>query len=194
LDLFNHLSDLYFPYNDLKYLFDKEFFTKVNEHHFMKKYMNNGLSNIKDLLKLDFHTFLVDHNLTKIDRASMAHSLEIRVPFLDHKFVEYIMSIDHHLIFKNKKKKYLLKKVAEPYLPSEILTRKKGGFNAPLDRLGFVNKNLNILKESQLAKDGILSQYYINKLITSSLPKMSQLWILIILELWYRKWNINIEN
>ncbi|MFX1445454.1 MAG: asparagine synthase (glutamine-hydrolyzing) [Promethearchaeota archaeon] len=191
LELFNHLSDLYFPLNDLENLFDKQFYKKMNKENFMKNYANNGLRNIKDLLKLDFHTFLVDHNLTKVDRASMAHSLELRVPFLDHNLVEYVMSIDHRLIFKNRKRKYLLKKVAKKYLPREILTRKKGGFNAPLDRLGFVNKNLSVLKNSQLVKDGILNKNYINYLLSSSFPKMSQLWILIILEKWYRKWKGN---
>ncbi|MFX0072858.1 MAG: asparagine synthase-related protein, partial [Candidatus Hermodarchaeota archaeon] len=114
--------------------------------------------------------------------------LEVRVPLLDHNLIEYIMSIDPQLIFKNKIYKYLLKKVAKKYLPKEILTRRKGGFNANLARLGFVNKYLYILKNSQLVEDGILRKNYIDYLIKSPRPHRGQLWILIILEKWYRKW------
>ncbi|MFX0072312.1 MAG: asparagine synthase (glutamine-hydrolyzing), partial [Candidatus Hermodarchaeota archaeon] len=70
LDLFNYLSDLYFPFKDLKKLFNKQFLLQISDENFMKNYVNNGLNNVKDLQKLDFHTYLVDHNLTKIDRAS----------------------------------------------------------------------------------------------------------------------------
>jgi asparagine synthase (glutamine-hydrolysing) len=188
LNLFNHLSDLYFSVNDLKELFNKSYFNKITNKNFMSNYSNDGLHTIKDLQKLDLHTFLVDHNLTKIDRASMAHSLEIRVPFLDYNLIEYVMSIDPNLIFKNKKRKYLLKKIANMYLPKEIIKRKKRGFNAPLDQLGFINKNIKTLKKSLLVEDGILNRNYIHELIQASKPNMSQIWLLIILEMWYKKW------
>lgn len=81
---------------------------------------------------LDMKTYLVDDILTKVDRASMAHSLEVRVPMLDHKYIEWISSLPSHLKLKGQTGKYILKKALEPYLPNDVLYRKKMGFSVPL--------------------------------------------------------------
>lgn len=81
---------------------------------------------------LDIKTYLVGDILTKVDRASMAHSLEVRVPFLDHKFVEWTAKIPTDLKIKNGCGKYILKKAMEPHLPHDVLYRKKMGFRVPL--------------------------------------------------------------
>ncbi|GAA0818092.1 amidotransferase 1, exosortase A system-associated [Colwellia asteriadis] len=81
---------------------------------------------------LDIKTYLVGDILTKVDRASMAHSLEVRVPFLDHKFVEWSAKIPTALKLKNGCGKYILKKAMEPHLPHDVLYRKKMGFRVPL--------------------------------------------------------------
>jgi len=81
---------------------------------------------------LDIKTYLVGDILTKVDRASMAHSLEVRVPFLDHKFVEWTATIPTELKIKNGCGKYILKKAMEPHLPHDVLYRKKMGFRVPL--------------------------------------------------------------
>ncbi len=81
---------------------------------------------------LDIKTYLVGDILTKVDRASMAHSLEVRVPFLDHKFVEWSATVPTALKLNNGCGKYVLKKAMEPHLPHEVLYRKKMGFRVPL--------------------------------------------------------------
>jgi len=81
---------------------------------------------------LDIKTYLVGDILTKVDRASMAHSLEVRVPFLDHKFVEWTAKVPTALRIKNGCGKYILKKAMEPHLPHDVLYRKKMGFRVPL--------------------------------------------------------------
>jgi asparagine synthase (glutamine-hydrolysing) len=81
---------------------------------------------------LDIKTYLVGDILTKVDRASMAHSLEVRVPFLDHKFVEWTAKVPTALKIKNGCGKYILKKAMEPHLPHDVLYRKKMGFRVPL--------------------------------------------------------------
>ena len=81
---------------------------------------------------LDIKTYLVGDILTKVDRASMAHSLEVRVPFLDHKFVEWTAKIPTKLKLKNGCGKYIFKKAMEPYLPNDVLYRSKMGFRVPL--------------------------------------------------------------
>jgi asparagine synthase (glutamine-hydrolysing) len=81
---------------------------------------------------LDMKTYLVGDILTKVDRASMAHGLEVRVPILDHKLVEWMAGLPPALKLRGKEGKYLFKKSLESRLPEEILYRPKMGFAVPL--------------------------------------------------------------
>ena len=81
---------------------------------------------------LDMKTYLVGDILTKVDRASMAHALEVREPLLDHPLMEWLASLPPALKLRGGEGKYLLKKSLEPYLPNEILYRTKMGFSVPL--------------------------------------------------------------
>jgi len=81
---------------------------------------------------LDMKTYLPGDILTKVDRASMAHSLEVRVPLLDHKFVEWISGLPPDQKLKGNEGKYLFKKSLKPYLSDDILYRRKMGFAVPL--------------------------------------------------------------
>ncbi len=81
---------------------------------------------------LDMKTYLVGDILTKVDRASMAHALEVRVPLLDHRLVEWISSLPPELKLHQGEGKYIFKRALEPYLPADILYRPKMGFAVPL--------------------------------------------------------------
>ena len=81
---------------------------------------------------LDMKTYLVGDILTKVDRASMAHSLEVREPLLDHPLMEWLSGLPPGLKLHGREGKYLFKKALEPYLPQEILYRPKMGFSVPL--------------------------------------------------------------
>lgn len=81
---------------------------------------------------LDFKTYLPGDILTKVDRASMAHALEVRVPLLDHKFVEWVAGLPPSYKLQGAEGKYIFKKALEPILPHDILYRKKKGFSIPL--------------------------------------------------------------
>ncbi|MEQ8662342.1 MAG: amidotransferase 1, exosortase A system-associated [Gammaproteobacteria bacterium] len=81
---------------------------------------------------LDMKTYLVGDILTKVDRASMAHALEVRVPLLDHPLVEWISSLPSDLKLRGGEGKYIFKKALEPQLPHDILYRPKMGFGVPL--------------------------------------------------------------
>jgi asparagine synthase (glutamine-hydrolysing) len=81
---------------------------------------------------LDLKTYLPGDILTKVDRASMAHSLEVRVPLLDHKLVEWISALPVEFKRHGTEGKYLLKKAMEPWLPNDVLYRPKKGFAVPL--------------------------------------------------------------
>jgi asparagine synthase (glutamine-hydrolysing) len=81
---------------------------------------------------LDFYTYLPGDILTKVDRASMAHSLEVRVPMLDHKFVEWAATVPSNFKLRGAEGKYLLKRAMEPHVPHEVMYRPKMGFAVPL--------------------------------------------------------------
>lgn len=81
---------------------------------------------------LDFKTYLSGDILTKVDRASMAHSLEVRVPILDHELVEWISGIPPEVKLRNGDGKHIFKQALRPYLPDQVLYRDKMGFGVPL--------------------------------------------------------------
>jgi asparagine synthase (glutamine-hydrolysing) len=81
---------------------------------------------------LDLHTYIVDDILTKVDRASMMNSLEVRVPLLDHKFAELTFKVPSNLKLKGSEQKYILKKTMAPMLPASILDHPKQGFAVPI--------------------------------------------------------------
>jgi len=93
----------------------------------------DGQENPLSLIQyLDFKTWLPGDILTKVDRASMAHSLEVRVPLLDHEFCEYAATLPPSLKLRGGEGKYILKKALEPHLPHDIMYRSKKGFSIPL--------------------------------------------------------------
>ena len=83
---------------------------------------------------LDIKTYLVGDINTKVDRASMAHSLEVREPLMDHKLVEWLATLPSSMKVRGQEGKFLLKKAMEPHLPNDVLYRPKMGFSVPLAR------------------------------------------------------------
>lgn len=92
------------------------------------------LDTVSQVQYLDMKTYLVGDILTKVDRASMAHALEVRVPFLDHKLVEWVSGLPVEYKLKSREGKYLLKRALEPYLPHDLMYRRKMGFAVPLEQ------------------------------------------------------------
>jgi asparagine synthase (glutamine-hydrolysing) len=101
----------------------------VLRYHFDRADTPDPLSRV---LYTDIKTYLVDDILTKVDRASMANSLEVRCPLLDHELMETIAQIPSNLKLRQGTGKYIFKKALEPVLPREILHRRKWGFGVPL--------------------------------------------------------------
>jgi asparagine synthase (glutamine-hydrolysing) len=112
--------------------------------------------------------YIPDDLLYLSDATSMAHSLEMRVPFLDHKIVEFFWKIPSSLKLKGLNKKYLLKKAAERYLPKEVIYRKKKGFSVPLT-IWFRNELQehinNYLNKDEINKIGFLNYEYISSIL-----------------------------
>ncbi|TVT56146.1 MAG: asparagine synthetase B, partial [Sedimenticola thiotaurini] len=117
---------------------------------------------------LDLKTYLVGDILTKVDRASMAHALEVRVPILDHQLVDWMSGLSPDLKLRGTEGKYLLKKALEPMLPHEILYRKKMGFAVPLAswfRGPLKEKVRNNLLSREMLDSGLFNQRYLETLV-----------------------------
>ena len=102
---------------------------EVLRYHYDRAGTDDPLSRIQ---YVDMKTYLVDDILVKVDRASMAHSLEVRCPLLDHKLMELIAQMPSGLKLHNGRGKHILKKALESVLPADILTRQKKGFSMPV--------------------------------------------------------------
>ncbi len=118
---------------------------------------------------IDMKTYLVGDILTKVDRASMAHALEVRVPLLDHKFVEWVSGLPVSYKLRGQEGKYIFKKALEPHLSRDILYRNKMGFGVPLGKWfrGPLRQRLRTsLLEGGLAQTGLFNRAYLEKLVT----------------------------
>ena len=117
---------------------------------------------------IDLHTYLVGDINTKVDRASMAHSLEVREPLMDHPLVEWLATLPSSLKMKRGEGKYLLKRAMEPYLPNDIMYRPKMGFAVPLARWfrGPLRQRVrDSLLGGQIAETGWFNQKTIEQMV-----------------------------
>src|SRR5207237_5193364 len=117
---------------------------------------------------LDLKTYLIGDINTKVDRASMAHSLEVREPLMDHPLVEWLGSLPSSLKVRGQEGKWLLKKAMEPRLPRDILYRPKMGFAVPLARWfrGPLRKRVEeALLGERLGDTGYFDQRYLRRLV-----------------------------
>jgi asparagine synthase (glutamine-hydrolysing) len=117
---------------------------------------------------LDLKTYLVGDINTKVDRASMAHSLEVREPLMDHPLVEWLASLPSDLKLKGNEGKHLLKTAMAPYLPADLLYRAKQGFAVPLARWfrGPLRQRVqDAILGPRLAATGIFNQNYLQHLV-----------------------------
>lgn len=128
----------------------------------------SSTSDINKMLYLELSTFLPDHNLNYTDKMSMAVGVETRVPYLDFELVEFANRLPIRYKMKGKTTKYLLRKVAEKYLPMDVIYRPKTGFGAPIRT--WIKEDLKyqldlFSTDSILIKKGILNSTAVKKLI-----------------------------
>ncbi len=143
---------------------------------------------------LDMKTYLVGDILTKVDRASMAHSLEVRVPILDHKLVEWMSGLSPDLKLRGREGKYILKKALEPHLPGDILYRPKMGFAVPLAnwfRGPLRQRVRDAVLGPVLAETGYFEPRFLKELVdqhqSGRRDNSAALWSLLMFESFYRQ-------
>jgi len=158
-----------------------------------------NLSTLDQLLYLEIKTFLVDHNLNYTDKMSMAAGVEARVPYLDKEIVELAGMIPSQLKLRNGETKYVLKKVAERYLPDEVIYRSKTGFGAPVQNLLKSELKPMIhdrLSRKHLSKQGIFNPDAVQRMIKENDSKHFDfsypLWSMLAIQSWLKqfKWSL----
>jgi len=138
----------------------------------------------------DFYNYLPDDILVKVDRATMANSIEGREPLLDNRLIEYTASIPFEYKYKNNESKYILKKVLERYLPKELIYRKKQGFGIPM--MEWFRGDLVKLFEECFSDDEIINMEYPRKLLkdikNGKYVNINKLWFILVYKMWKEKY------
>jgi len=184
------------------WLYNKEFSSSLNNQQnnplqgfladlFAKTAHNDPLSR---MLYFDTKTWLVDDLLIKADRMSMASSVELRVPFLDHRLVEFAASIPSTYKIHKQTSKYILKKLMAEKLPPRIIHRKKMGFPTPLEtmfRQDLFDYAADILLSQAARERGYFRHEAVQDMLNSHHSGKSdyhrEIWQLLVLEEWHRK-------
>jgi asparagine synthase (glutamine-hydrolysing) len=151
-------------------------------------------------LWFDRNYFLPDDILNKVDRMSMAHALEVRPPFLDHRIVEFAASLPAALKIQGARQKVLLKELMRDKLPRSVLTKKKTGLDIPSHewlRGPLRTLMLDALNGGVAEHGGLFQKSAIEACVRDHLERRANLgyhlWGLMILFLWMRKWRIQTE-
>jgi asparagine synthase (glutamine-hydrolysing) len=180
-------------------LFSKEFQHSLNGYSSLEVFRRYGnkvghLDPVKIAQYIDLKTYLLGDILTKVDRASMAHSLEVRVPFIDHKYVEWAFRIPSSHNIEKGIGKYSLKKALEPHLPNDVLYRKKMGFAVPLAnwfRGPLKDRLFDSILSTQMTSSGYFSTKQLKTLIDDHLSgrrdNSAPLWTLMMFESFLRQ-------
>jgi asparagine synthase (glutamine-hydrolysing) len=150
---------------------------------------------LAEMLYLDFRLYLEDNLLVKIDRASMACSLELRTPYLDQRLVEFASGLPAALKVRRFQLKYLFKKAVEKWVPHTIVHRQKQGFSVPIAR--WMRRGLRPLLDEtlgadKLKRDDLFNVAFVRRLLEEHWAVRADhrktLWTLLCFQLWYDRW------
>jgi asparagine synthase (glutamine-hydrolysing) len=154
-----------------------------------------GLPPQSRMMRFDFETYLPEDVLTKVDRMSMAHSIESRVPLLDNEVIEFAARLPTHLKIAGTRRKHVLKKAAQRLLPASILERPKQGFGVPLahwfkgELSGLFS---DVLASPRTRQRGYFEPAFVDRLIAEHRSGRRdhnlRLWQLLVFELWHREY------
>ena len=192
------LSYSYYNDDELKELFNPKYhkyINDLNEDH--NKVFNSRFKGdlINQMCNTDIEYFMNGLNLTYTDRASMFASVEVRVPFIDKDVITSAMTIKSKFKFKYGQSKYILKKVAEKYLPKKLIYRRKASFGAPIR--SWISGELSamvdeLLSETNINKRNIFNYEKIKLLIENDRKGIEdnayRIYQLLTLELWLREY------
>lgn len=172
----------------------REALAGTNPYDFIEKYFDRvrGADPLSQQQYVDIKTYLADDILVKVDRMSMAVSLEARVPFLDYRLVELVGRMPSDLRLRKGQTKYILKRAMRGILPEKILTRGKEGFSIPIKnwlRAELRPMMFELLSPERLRRQGYFNPTYVASLIKEHLAGHAnhshQLWALMVFQKWH---------
>lgn len=194
-----HMRWMKYIFDEDKYrLYTPEFIQRINREHpdqdlFELFQRLKGKDRLAAQLYIDLKVWLPHDILIKVDLMSMANSLEVRVPFLDHEFVEFVATIPSSLKMKKFQAKYILKNAMRNILPDEIISRNdKQGFSIPVNqwlRTSLKNMLLDTLTKNNIESTHYFNHKYIQQLINEHIKGTRNhghiLWALLVFFLWF---------
>lgn len=198
----------YFEWQDFEFvksLFIEQLQSELTKQNVYFLKLLNDVKHVEDnlnkLLYLEIYTFLIDHNLNYTDKAGMANSVEIRVPYLDLDLVNFSTTIPVKYKMRGRETKFILKKVAERYLPKEVIYRSKSGFGAPVEH--WVRQELaeyidNKLQKKNLDRSGLYKFHRVKELTEKN--KVGQInasysvWSLLAIQSWFEQYMDEIDK
>jgi asparagine synthase (glutamine-hydrolysing) len=138
----------------------------------------------------DAATYLVDNNLVRVDRASMAFGLEVRVPYVDHRIVEFAFTLPDHLCIQDDETKVVLRQLARSRLPSRSLSKLKQGFSSPIGKFWPAGEMASSFRDGALVTNNVIEKERLMQLLDRPAGghKPYQIWVLAVLEHWYGRW------
>ncbi len=140
----------------------------------------------------DIKTYLPEDVLACTDRISMRHSLEVRVPFIDHRLLEFCATIPHQMKVRLRQKKYLLRQAVRPLLPAGIFSHRKQGFVGPLGR--WLQTDLQdyvrtILAKKNLERHGLFDPYVVGDILDDHAGRVENndklIWSMVVFQSWF---------
>jgi asparagine synthase (glutamine-hydrolysing) len=150
---------------------------------------------IERIQYLDLRFYLQDDILVKVDRASMANSLEVRVPFLNHELVDFVTRLPARMKLNGLTTKFLLRKILKGKIPDDILRRNKKGFGIPVaewiknDLRGLIMEHLN---PGKIKREGFFRPSFVSALLSDHFNGVKnnrkKIWAIFIFELWLEKY------
>jgi asparagine synthase (glutamine-hydrolysing) len=163
---------------------------------FVRGHLAQGTDRLSGLLALDFHTWLPDDLLVKNDRMTMAHAVEARVPYLDHKLVELCAQVPSRFKVRGLREKVLLRQVMADRLPPRICKRKKTGFSVPLEKwyVGDLKQRVNWAFDETLLPSGMFDGGAVAAVRSLPLDHpygRRQFWTLAALALWQERFGVS---
>ena len=160
--------------------------------------LNTSSNELNGLFAGDYQFYMQDDVLVKVDRSTMATSLEGREPLLDHRLAEWIMQVPVDVKYKGQVLKYLLKKITHKYIPKELIERPKKGFSVPVVSWlhGDLNELLlNYLDGNRIDRQGIFNNVFIKEQqarFSNYNPVSSVfIWHMLVFQIWYDRWMAN---
>jgi asparagine synthase (glutamine-hydrolysing) len=174
---------------------NKSSFEEIFDPVLSRRDQVKGFDLLKQISYLDIHLYLRDNLLAKVDRMSMANSLEVRSPFLDYRLAEYAMQLPSNWKLKGRCGKYIVKRAYKSELPTSILKRSKKGFDIPLaswlrgDLLGLCNEYFS---KQKIEQTGVFDYSFVKSLTNQHLCKKRNhrqlIWPLLIYQMWHENY------